>query len=353
MYGEKRATIIDVAVKAGVSRTSVSRVLNGRGEITPETRQRIVAAIDELGYRPSEIARSLSSRRTHTVGIIVYDLLNPGMAETVNYAQVRLAQEGYRTILACMSGRMELGETCLSLLDDRRVDGIIITNPMNADPHAPGARVLPELARNGANCYHPATRRVSRVTFEEFRGGFQAADHLLDLGHREIGVLVGPRNWGLVGPRLEGVTAAIERRGFGVGPDYIETASAWSTSEGYVAAGRLLDRAPNLTAILALYDLLAMGAARAVADRGKKIPDDVAVIGYNDVVFASYIIPRLSTIRADCCQMGTVAAELMLELLNDEETPAREVQLPTDLVVRESTVRSAGEGLSLSLEAPG
>lgn len=348
MYGEKRATIIDVAAKAGVSRTSVSRVLNGRGEITPETRQRIVAAIDELGYRPSEIARSLSSRRTYTVGIIVYDLLNPGMAETVNYAQVRLAQDGYRTILACMSGRMEMGDACLSLLDDRRVDGIIITNPTNADTHAPGARLLPELARNGANCYHPATQRVSRVTFEEFRGGFQAADHLLTLGHRRIGVLVGPRNWGLVGPRLEGVMAAIQQRGLSVAPDHVETASEWSVAEGYRAATNLLDRAPDLTAIVALYDLLAMGAARAVADRGKRIPDDVAIIGYNDVVVANYIIPRLSTVRADCSQMGTVAAELMLELLSDEGARPREVQLPTALVVRESTVRIEGGKIGAS-----
>ncbi|HLH73162.1 MAG TPA: LacI family DNA-binding transcriptional regulator, partial [Chloroflexota bacterium] len=174
----------------------------------------MLQAIRDLGYRPSEVARSLSSRRTYTVGVIVYDLLNPGLAAIVNSVQVGLAREGYRTIVACMAGQFAAGESCLSLIEDRRVDGIIITNPLpDADADAPGAAMLPELARTGTICYHPSSRRVSRAKFDNLAGGEQAMTHLLSLGHRRIGVLVGPERWGIVDERLTGVHVARDQRG--------------------------------------------------------------------------------------------------------------------------------------------
>ena len=304
------------------------------------TRERVVSAIRELGYRPSEVARSLSSQRTFTVGVIVYDLLNPGLAEIVNSVQVELAREGYRTIVACMAGQVTAGETCLSLIEDRRVDGIIITNPLpDADVAAPGGALSPELARTGTNCYHPASGRVSRARFDNLLGGQLAASHLLESGHDRIGIMVGPERWGNVDERLAGVRIAREQHGLPTAAAIVERAAEWSIPAGYHATIRLLERMPSLTALLALYDLLAIGALRALADQGKRVPDDVAVIGFNDEVFADYAVPRLSTVRANCSEMGTIAARLMLDLLTDNDAEPREVIVPVQLVIRDSTIR--------------
>lgn len=336
----RRPTIADVATRAGVSRTSVSRVLNGHGELTQETVQRVRAAIDDLGYRPSEVARSLSFQRTRTIGVIVYDILNPGMAECVYAAQEELARRDYRVLLTCMGGHMETGRACLSTLEDRRVDAVITAALLDQLGSASG-RPLPFLQKDGAQCYDPLTGRVSLVKFDEVSGGYQAASHLLALGHRRIGVIAGPSYWGAVEERLDGYGRAFADLGLRLEPPIVEDAPAWTVPAGYAATLRLLDRAPDVTAIWALYDVLAMGVVRALGDRGKRIPEDVAVIGFNDEGFASYTNPRLTSIRADCNTLGRVAAQLTLALLDDEAAQGREVIVPAELVVRESTVGSS------------
>lgn len=336
----KRPTIADVANRARVSRTSVSRVLNGRGELTQETVQRVLTAIDDLGYRPNEVARSLSFQRTRTIGMIVYDILNPGMAECVYTAQEELACRDYQVILTCMGGHMETGRACLSMLEDRRVDAVI-TAALLDQTGSDGGRPLPFIQKDGVQCYDPLNGRVSLVKFDEVAGGYQAASHLLALGHRRIGIVAGPSYWGAVEERIEGYGRAFPDRGLTPEPPIVEDAPEWTVPAGYAATLRLLDRAPDLTAIWALYDVLAIGVVRALHDRGKRIPEDVAVIGFNDEVFASYTTPRLTSVRADCNTLGRVAARLTLEMLDDESVPGREVIVPTELVVRESTVALA------------
>lgn len=335
MQAGRRATIADVAKLAGVSRTSVSRVLNGRAELTDATRQRVNAAIQALGYRPSEVARSLTSQRTHTIGMMVYDILNPGMAESVFSAQTALARHGYRVILACMGRQAEVGRDALSLFDDRRVDGIITGAVI--ETATPASKRLPDFTGNGTYCYEPLTGRVSRVKFDEASGGEQAAEHLLAQGHRRFGIVTGPRWWGSVEERLHGYRGVMAKRGISPDQTVVEVTDEWTTPAGYAALNQLLNRAPDLTAIWALYDVLAVGVMRALVDRGKRIPDDVALIGYNDEIVASYTVPRLTSIHADCNTTGRIAAELMLELLDDAAAPPREVIVPTELTVRDSS----------------
>ena len=335
----RRATIADVARLAGVSRTSVSRVLNQRGEIADATRLRVLAAIQQLDYHPSEVARSLTSQQTHTIGLIVYDIRNPGIAESVFSSQVELARRGYRVILASMGGQLEAGADCLSLLEDRRVDGVItnaLIDPTNASECPPN---LPNLDKDGAHCYDPRTGRTSLVKFDEIHGGEQAGRHLLDLGHRRIGIVRGPSWWGAVDDRLHGYERALVDHGLSIDDTVIEAADVWTAPAGYDATMRILDRDANVTAIWALYDVLAVGVIRALADRGKRVPEDVAVVGYNDETFSSYMVPRLTSVRADCSVIGQIAAELMLELLDDEAAPSREVIVPTEIVIRDSSRR--------------
>ncbi|MGH2458425.1 MAG: LacI family DNA-binding transcriptional regulator, partial [Chloroflexota bacterium] len=286
-----RPTIADVAARARVSRTSVSRVLNGRGELTRETVQRVLTAIDDLGYRPNEVARSLSFQRTRTIGMIVYDILNPGMAECVYTAQEELARRDYRVILTCMGGHLETGRACLSMLEDWRVDAVI-TAALLDQTGSDGGRPLPFIPKDGVQCYDPLNGRVSLVKFDEVAGGYQAASHLLALGHRQIGIVAGPSYWGAVEERIDGYARAFADRGLAIEPLSVEDAPEWTIPAGYAATLRLLDRTPDLTAIWALYDVLAIGVVRALHDRGKRIPEDVAVIGFNDEGLASYTSPR-------------------------------------------------------------
>lgn len=333
--GAKRPTIADVAIRAGVSRTTVSRVLNGRGELTAETVARVHRAIDELGYRPSEIARSLSFQRTRTIGFVVYDILNPGMAECVYAAQVELAKRDYQLILTCMAGQIEAGQACLRLLEDRRVDGIITGSLPRTE--AFDANGLPRPVLDGVFCYHPATGRVSTVSFDEGDGARQVASHLSELGHRRIGVVTGPNWWGCIQERLAAFQETLAALNVPFDPSLIEMTNEWTVPAGHAATVRLLERAPDLTAIWALYDVLAIGVVRALHDLGRRIPDDVAVIGFNDEVFSTYTVPRITSVRANCSQLGQIAARLILELIDDEAAQPREVVIPTQLVVREST----------------
>lgn len=348
----KRATIADVAKLAGVSRTSVSRVLNGRGELSAETHQRIVEAIKQLGYRPSEVARSLTSQRTNTIGVIVYDILNPGMAQKVYGAQVELAKHDYQVLLVCMGGTPEAGRACLELLEDRRVDGIIASGLIDVDQAGLPVEGLASLTRDGSHCYDPRTGRISWVRFDEVSGGYQAGRHLVEQGHRRIGVITGPRWWGAVEDRLAGYRRALSEASVPVQDTVIVSTEEWTMAAGYSATHELLDRAPDLTAIWALYDVVAVGTLRAVADRGLRVPEDVAVVGYNDEPFASFTIPRLTSIRASCHATGQVAARLILELLDDESASPREVIVPTELIVRDSSQGSRSTDRPASLTSP-
>jgi len=297
---------------------------------------RVHRAIDELGYRPSEIARSLSFQRTRTIGIAVYDILNMGMAEYVYAAQVELAKRDYQVILTCMAGQIEAGQACLRLLEDRRVDGIITDFfPRTGDLDAAG-RSRPPLA--GIFCYHPATGRVSSVRFDGRGGGRQVAGHLLELGHRRIGVVTGPSWWGSIKERLAAFHETLGAHDVPFDPSLVEATDEWTVPAGHAAALRLLERAPDVTAIWALYDVLAIGVVRALHDLRRRIPDDVAVIGFNDEVFSTYIVPRLTSVRANCGRLGEVAAGLVLDLIDDETARPQDVVVPTQLVVRESTV---------------
>lgn len=341
MRRTRKPTITDVAQLAGVSRTSVSRVLNGRGELSEETRDRVLHAIETLGYRPSEIARSLSSQRSLTIGMVVYDILNPGLAEIVYSAQVELAKNGYQMILACMGGQMDAAQTCLSLLEDRRVDGIIVTAPIQVtDDNQLGTRHSALFGVTGTNCYDPLTGKLSRVIFDNVSGGRQVANHLIRLGHRQFGIVVGPLTWDLSEERIDGFRQEMAAHGIASDQLVVEVAANWTIPDGYAATHQLLDRAPEITAIFALYDIVAIGAIRALHDRGMRIPDDVAIIGYNDEVYASYTTPRLSSVVADCPTMGRVAAELMVAMLDTDKATPPEVVLPVKIVPRESSVKS-------------
>ena len=330
------ATIADVAVKAGVSTATVSRVLAGVGRARPETRARVLDAARALDYRPSEVARSLKRRSTQTLGLIITDIENPYFPQLVRSVEDASRAAGYTVLLCNAAEDPEREASYLDLLVDRRVDGLIIAassigarqGEWLTAPPIPVVLVNTEVPDSG----------LPTITSDNAAGGRLATEHLLALGHRRFGYLMPPpRNVDAV-PRLAGVKAALRDAGR---PDDALTVVEGEAlvGGGESAAIDLLERAPETTAILAYNDLMAIGALRALRHRGRRVPLDASVVGFDDVAVAAYVDPALTTVSQRTEEMGRWAVE---RLVGDDEAEATTVKLPVDLQVRDSTGPAPG-----------
>jgi LacI family transcriptional regulator len=337
------ATIGDVAERAHVSTATVSRVLAGVGRARPETEARVLAAARELDYRPSGVARSLKRQTTETLGLIVTDIENPYFPELVRAVEDAARAEGYAILLCNAADDPEREAGYLELLVERRVDGLIIAASSLGGRHAEwlAAAPLPVVLVNttAADVDLPSIHSDNRT------GSRLAAQHLLDLGHRRFGYLMPPpRN--VDGPvRLSGVRDALADGGLDPASIAIAT-GAPLVGGGEAAMLELLDRAPDVTAVLAYNDLMAIGALRAVRRRGGSVPEDVSVVGFDDVALAAYVDPPLTTLSQSTAEMGYWAVARLAERLRPRASgdgsgaghgSAPTVMLPVRLEVRGST----------------
>ncbi len=331
-------TIADVAERAGVSTATVSRVLAGLGGARPATRERILAAASELGYRPSGIARSLKSRTTRTFGLIVTDIENPFFPQLVRAVEDAARDEGYALLLCNASEDPDREGAYLDLLAERRVDGVVIAASSLGVHHREwlAASPLPVVL---VNCGAPGVELPS-IASDNVDGGRMAAQHLLDLGHRRIGVLTAPpRN--VDGPdRLAGVREALSRA-LGL-PDPPVAMDDAGVQGGERAMRRLLADGPDPTGVVAYNDLMAIGAMRAIRASGRRVPDDISLVGFDDVDLAAYVDPPLTTIVQATAAMGRWAVEQLSASVaaardGERTLPAGPVLLPVRLEVRGST----------------
>jgi DNA-binding LacI/PurR family transcriptional regulator len=331
-------TIADVAARAGVSTATVSRVLSGSVPARPETRERVLAAVRELGYRPSGVARSLKLRRTHTIGLIVTDIENPYFPEIVRAVEDAARELDYTLVLCNGADDREREAAYLEVLAERRIDGIIIATGGLSERHARWlARApVPVVIVNS----EPITDGIAAVLSDNRTGGRIAAEHLLDLGHRAIGHITVPRTHAAAEPRLAGVRDALRTRGIAVG------GLAVVEGDGHVAGGQramdeLLARRPDATAVACYNDLTAIGAIRSLRAHGRSVPRDVSVVGFDDLDLASYVDPPLTTIVQQKREMGRWAVERLVRSVGGNSMgtgdSAEVVRLPVHLVVREST----------------
>ncbi|HEX2756814.1 MAG TPA: LacI family DNA-binding transcriptional regulator [Candidatus Limnocylindrales bacterium] len=307
-------TIADVARRAGVSTATVSRVLSGIGRARPETHARVEAAARELGFRPSDVARSLKRRSTLTLGLIVTDIENPYFPQLVRAVEDAASGEGYAILLCNADDDPEREASYLDFLVERRVDGLIIaasTIGMRQGEWLATAS-LPVVLINTAATGDPQPTIVS----DNRGGGSAAARHLLDFGHRRFGYLMPPpRN--LDAPeRLAGVHDALDSAGLsweGPGSALAIGHGAPTVTGGESAMSELLERAPRPTAVIAYNDLMAIGAMRAIRTSGFRIPTDISLIGFDDVAFAAYVEPALTTLRQETAEMGRWAVATVTE----------------------------------------
>ncbi|HEV7603668.1 MAG TPA: LacI family DNA-binding transcriptional regulator [Candidatus Limnocylindrales bacterium] len=336
-------TIADVARRAQVSTATVSRVLGGLGRASPATRDRVLAAASDLDYRPSAVARSLKRQSTETLGLIVTDIENPYFPELVRAVEDAARAEGYTILLCNASDDPEREAGYLDLLVERRVDGLIVAAGSLGVRHRDWLRAAPLPVVLVNTSTHDVD--LPSIRSDDRGGSRLAARHLLDLGHRRFGYLLPPpRN--VDGPvRMAGVRDALAEAG--LDPDGLVVVHGSAlVGGGETAMLELLDRAPGTTAVLAYNDLMAIGAMRAIRGRGLAVPRDMSLIGFDDVSFAAYVDPPLTTLSQSTTEMGHWAVDQLATRLRGgadgadlDATPIRApvVTLPVQLQVRGTT----------------
>lgn len=329
-------TIRDVANRAGVSTATVSRVLAGLGRPRASTSAAVLEAVDELGYRPSVVARSLRMRRTRTFGLIVTDIQNPFFPELVRAADDAAREAGYSILLGSAAYDEDRAMHYLALMVDRRVDGLIVaSSQLSRKSWEWLARSpVPVVVVNA----EPSDAPVPVITSDNVGGSRMAVEHLAGLGHRHIGYVRGPEAYTAATPRLEGfrlgcAAAGLDRR------DTPIVAGAGDTESGERAAARLLAEHPGITAIACYNDLTAIGAFRAIRAAGLRVPEDISVVGFDDIAPASWVVPALTTVAQQKSEMGLLAVGTLARALEAPvgAQPIDVVRLPVRLVIREST----------------
>jgi LacI family transcriptional regulator len=335
----RRPTISDVARRAGVSVATVSRVLRGAEYLRPSTAAAVRSAIDELGYRPSAVARSMRTQATNTIGLIVPDLLDPFFPELVDGADAEASALGYSIILGGSASTEARALRYLHLMVDQRVDGLIIAAaqlPAGSHDWLAGIPV-PVVAVNA----EAGDFAETSITSDNEGGARLAAEHLIELGHRRIAYLRGPADIEAARHRQNGFRAACDAAGLDPEETPVTLAHP-SMRSGELAAMDILERAPRTTAIATYSDQMAVGALRALRAAGKRVPQDVSVIGFDDIITAAWMWPSLTTVAQQKHEMGRMAVQHIVQLLQDPSAPrdVQHVRLPMSLVVRESTGRA-------------
>ncbi|PTX55195.1 LacI family transcriptional regulator [Melghirimyces profundicolus] len=329
-------TIYDVAREAGVSMATVSRVVNGNPNVKPVTRKKVLDAIERMGYRPNAVARGLASKKTTTVGVVIPDISYAFFAELTRGIE-DIAKMYHYNIILCNSDLKKEKELQLTeALLEKQVDGLLFLGGKVTDEHREifnGTDVPVVLAatRDEAKNARPF------VTIDQVKAAKEATDVLIREGHERIGFLGGPLTDPLIGyPRYQGYREALEENGMSLDEDRVRLGN-YRYHSGYDAARELLESEQAPTAIFAVNDEMAVGAIHAVQDLGKRVPEDVSIIGFDNIPLASQVRPLLSTVAVPMYDIGAVAMRLLTKYMNEETIEEDQVVLPYRLELRDST----------------
>jgi DNA-binding LacI/PurR family transcriptional regulator len=329
------SSLKDVAAKAGVSFQTASKVLNGKSGFALTTRQRVLAAAEALEYVPNALARGLIARSTYTVGVIATDLSDTTLAQHIVGVEREARRRGLCVIIGSLDRSGSDAEDYLKVLLERRVDGVIIDAPV-----AEGNERVGEILRNSVpvvSLHEIAGGGVSVVTVDDRLSGLLPVKHLLSLGHKRIAMITGVRSRRVTAERTEAYRQALSEFGVDIDSALIEEGN-WEVEGGYRGAQRLLDRAPDISAIYAQNDMMAIGVLAAVADRGLRVPEDCAVVGCDNLPMASRTIPPLTTVAIPFYENGEAAMQVLMQLMaGDVAKPIRRV-LPVHMIYRSSTI---------------
>ncbi|WP_327659864.1 MULTISPECIES: LacI family DNA-binding transcriptional regulator [unclassified Streptomyces] len=330
----ERPSIGSVAAAAGVSRTTVSHALSGKRSVSAETRRRIMEAVEEQNYRPNMVAKSLRSQRTHSVALLLVDIANPYYPAVARAVHDVLAAEGYVSFIGNTDGDARTERMLLEEMVARGVDGVVM-QPMAlsaAEVRQIAGPTMPLVITTA----HPGDVPADSVLTDDFQGLSEVVDHLTRQGIRDLGFIAGPRDTATGSMRLATYRAVAAAAGTEVPEHWIEYAP-FGREGGAAAAARLLARAEPPRAILCANDLIAIGAMQSVREAGLRVPEDVAIVGFDDIETAELVTPRLTTVVNPASAIGdTCARTILWRVENGPDAPYRRVVLPTNLVVRQS-----------------
>ena len=347
----KRPTINDIARRVGLSKASVSRALNGKQDVDPATRKRVVELARRMGYVPSATARALSRGRSNSLGLLVPSLTWPWMLEILRGVAEEIERSGYSLILYTTTSGADSERAFMSqVVPAGAVEGLALIIPpgmLDYIGHL-AKRGLPVVVIDDRG-HHPEFPTVGTTNVE---GGRSATQHLIDQGRRKIAMVNGPIDFGCDRDRLEGYRLVLAEAGIRYDHGLV-THCDFTQAGGASATTRLLEANPELDAVFAANDLMAFGVLQALRDAGRKVPDDVAVVGFDDIPAAALTHPPLTTVHQPLYEMGRTAAVMVMSGIRGDDIAGR-FELPTRLVVRASSGASqSGDEPSVERERRG
>lgn len=325
--------IFDIAKESGVSIATVSKVVNNTGKISQKTRKKVLSIIEKHNYTPNHLATALTGKISYTLGLIIPNLGNPFFGEISKSVEDRARELGFSVIMCSTDYDPKREELSFNLLQKKRVDGVIILSGFQdydliakkvIKPNMPIALIARDIP----------TVSVNSISIDDYVGGILAAQHLLELGHRQIGLIVEDIN--CARERVRGFKHIIGQQGLHLDDRYIVTTEA-TVEKGRHAVVALLSLPDAPTAVFATNDLLAIGAIQGARERDLMVPDDLSVIGFDNTILATITDPPLTTIAQPMEQMGRQIVDLLLKEINGESSHKQRVILLPDLVVRKST----------------
>ena len=329
----KYITLKMVAEKAGVSVNTASRAINNKPDISEETKKRVLRIAKELGYIRNAAAVALRTKKTRTIGVVIADNSNPFYAEVLNGIEVAAREKNYHIILANTQRDYKKEEEAINLLLAKRVDGLLIAPVQDRDDDI---RKLIKtnlpfviVGRDFENI------EIDVVYNDEIKGGFLATEYLIKKGHKRIALIDGFLYKSPAKGRLEGYKKALNEYGIPLDDSLISVGDI-NLEDGYERTRQMLGKNLNFTAIFAYNDMMAFGAMQAIKEKGLRIPEDIGLVGYDDISFSSLMDPALTTIRLNKQELGIESVKLLLSRINGNRKIAQKIMLDVDIIARKT-----------------
>ncbi|MCK3657331.1 transcriptional regulator [Pasteurellaceae bacterium Pebbles2] len=333
------ATIKDVAKMAGVSTTTVSHVINNTRHVAEETKQDVLKAIQQLNYSPSAVARSLKVNTTKSIGMIVTTSESPYFAEIIHAVEDRCYRQGYSLFLCNTQNNAEKIKNHLEMLAKKRVDGILV---MCSEYHQDSLELfnnfseLPMVVMD----WGIEDNRNDLIQDNSFSGGYLATKYLIDNGHKKIGIIAGELNKAIAKTRYDGYVQAMQEANLAVNPNWVME-GFFEPEDGYECMNKILVQAELPTAVFCCNDVMALGAISAITERGLRVPEDISIIGYDNIHSSRFYAPPLTTIHQSKARLGERALKLLFERIQSKNNQREVIEMHPELVVRKSVKKMA------------
>jgi LacI family transcriptional regulator len=325
-------TIFDVAREADVSYSTVSRVINNKG-VSADKRERVLRAMAQLGYVANLQARSLAGGKSNIIGLLVHSLTVEYFGEIARGVDEALAPVQYDLMLYTTHRRKGRESAYVTRLTRNLVDGLLLVLPRNAEDYLETLRHrrFPHVLVD----HQGVSFEVPSVGASNWQGGYDGTRYLIGLGHRRIGFITGDMTLGCARDRLVGYQQAMSEAGLPLDPALVREGD-FLQPQSFLCANELLDLAERPTAIFASNDVSAFGVMEAVRHRGLRIPEDVSILGFDDIPQAAQVYPALTTVRQPLAEMGRTAVQLLFTYIDEPDAPIKRIELPTELIIRQS-----------------